>query len=536
MIRDIFTVNSARMLIIYLRSSGLTATVHKVHDTLVFTRKYRQRLRSAVPDSQSLDRQRAASFSYAPLISIIVPVYKTPDTFLRQMIDSVANQTYPHWELCLADGSADPEYSYIEDTIHSYQKKWPNIRYCKLEENLGIAGNTNTALQLASGDFIALLDHDDIIEPDALFEIVSAINKDPEIDVVYTDEDKVNLQLNSNYDPYFKPDYNPDLLRSCNYITHFYVARRSLLKSSGLFSDECNGSQDYDFILRTSELARRIAHVPKVLYHWRISKTSVAGNPTQKIYAYNSAVRALQNHLNRNQIRAEVSTDKQYGYYKIRYSLPDPLPRVSICMTSCSPDLESQIKAVSTYPADKLEFISSPAHASGDLIVMLYHVKSVINRDWLEPLVSNALRPETGAVSARSLLRKNRLMDMGLVFTPDGQLHSPFFRLNPSVTGYCFYAQIQRCVSLISPYCYAVKTADLHLFLKTDSFISKPWPLVLRYCLYAADNGKYIAVLPDSTVLCTRKRSSLPVVEDLKGKQDPYYNPNFSEKNMYQLP
>ena len=165
------------------------------------------------------------------------------------MIDSVINQTYSNWELCIADGSSDNTFNYIADIIAKYQTTYPNIQYKKLSANLGISGNTNAALTLATGDYIALLDHDDLLAPNALYEIVAAINQDPTIDVLYTDEDKVDISVKDYYDPYFKPDFNLDLLRSCNYITHFFVVRKQIADTTGGFSEECNGSQDYDFIL-----------------------------------------------------------------------------------------------------------------------------------------------------------------------------------------------------------------------------------------------------------------------------------------------
>lgn len=347
---------------------------------------------------------------------------------------------------------------------------------------------------------------------------------------------------------------------------------RPVRKKTGLFNDKLNGSQDYDFILRTCEQAQRICHIPKVLYHWRKSASSVAGDPEQKKYAYDAAVRALQNHLKRCHVKASVTKDLHFGYYSIRYALPDPLPVISIYMSHCTDDLADRIRETSAWPPSHLEFVSSPSKATGQVTVMLYHVHNIWEADWLDKLAANVLRPEISMAAGRSFVRRNTLpfmkrdqqkpgrraylaalslkgqmlLDNGLILTSDGQLHSPFFGYKADSPGYCYHAVSQRFVSFVSPYCYAVKTKELALYMqqnkeKLQRAQNSPWDLVLGLCLESRKQGRYITALPSVSVLCeTDRREHLPTVdlpkELPKESPDPYYNPNFSEGKMYQLP
>lgn len=516
---------------IHFRNYGIRSMARKTLDYLEFTRNYNLWRTSHITTEEELSHQRNTSFSYTPKISIIVPVYKTPEPFLRQMIESVISQTYPNWELCIADGSAALSACYIKATISEYQKDYTNIRCVYLNENLGISGNTNAALSLASGDFIALLDHDDILAPDALYEIVLALNQNSDIDVLYTDEDKVDVELKSYYDPYFKPDFNLDLLRSCNYITHFYVVRRELAQKIGGFSVECNGSQDYDFILKTTDQSRKIHHIPKILYHWRIHPASVAGDPESKSYAYDSAVRALQSHLERRSELASASKDAQFGYYKIAYHFTGT-PLVSIWMKDCSFDLKKQIETTSSYK--NFEFVTSPDKASGEYLVCLHQVKEILTNDWLEQFLGNCARPSVGIAGAKILIRKDRLLEAGLIYTADGQVHSPFYKYYTSDTGYCYRARIQQNCSLIGSHCFMVNTVlfrnEFHYNPQKD-FMEQ----VFAFCQTLTANHLSVVLIPHISVICPDASVKLPILKSIPGKIDPFYSPNFSQRKMYRL-
>ena len=255
-------------------------------------------------------------WEYPPLISVVVPIYKTPEVFLRQMIESVTAQTYPHWQLCIADGSGDTaETKRIVDSYLSDKR----IKYKILAENLGIADNTNAAMELADGDYIALFDHDDLLSENALYEVADRICKTG-AEIVYTDEDKVTSDLSERYQPNFKPDFNLDLLRSNNYICHLLVVKKTLVQEVGGQKKEFDGAQDHEFLFRCVEKAKGIEHIPKVLYHWRVHKASTADNPLSKKYAYDAGKRAVTEHIRRCGEEAEVTDTLFPGFYRAKRS------------------------------------------------------------------------------------------------------------------------------------------------------------------------------------------------------------------------
>ena len=300
---------------------------------------------------EQLKRQRkeSAKWADAPVVSIVVPLYCTREAFLREMILSVQAQSYEKWQLCLADASPVPETGRI---VYEYAKADDRIVYTKLEENLGIAENTNAAIALATGDWIAFMDHDDLLAPDALYEAVSLMRRGTEkktavehaslmcaqdenatYEMIYTDEDKVDMDGKTHFQPHFKPDINIDLLRSNNYITHFTMVSRELFERVGGIRTEYDGAQDYDFILRCVEQAKAVGHVPRILYHWRCHQESTASNPFSKQYAVDAGARAIAEHLERVGVAGEVSPTKDMGFYTVRYPV-EGQPLVSIIIPS----------------------------------------------------------------------------------------------------------------------------------------------------------------------------------------------------------
>ena len=264
-----------------------------------------------VSDGQ-LEEQRMESMKWEkrPLVSIITPLYHTPEKFLRELIESVMASSYDNWQLCLVDAtSVEEERKKIYQIVSEYQQKdnrdggKQKILYEKLRENYGIAENTNRALFMAKGDYIAFLDHDDTITPDALYEMMTMEQKmgidSTRAVMFYSDEDKMNEEKTCYYEPHFKPDYNPDLLCANNYITHFLMVSRVLLEEVGGIQGEFNGAQDYDFILRCTEKAEKVVHIPKVLYHWRVHNASTSGGGGSKDYALQAGRRAIEQHLQR---------------------------------------------------------------------------------------------------------------------------------------------------------------------------------------------------------------------------------------------
>ena len=303
------------------------------------------------PSAEELERQRKKKWKNPPLISVAVPAYRTPPGFLEQMILSVKEQTYPHWELCIVNASRGEDG--MEQVLGRYAGGDERIRVKNLEENLGIAGNTNEALEMARGEFVGLLDHDDLLAPQALFRIAEALTADPQADAVYTDEDKVTTDLSEHFQPHFKPDFNLDLLRSNNYITHFFVVRTRLAREAGGFRREFDGAQDYDFIFRCTEGAKKVLHVPEVLYHWRTHKASTADNPASKMYAFEAGKRAIEAHLARCGQEGTVSLRKDLGFYRVEYPVRgEPLVSILIPNRDQKKTLEKCLNSIwekSTY-------------------------------------------------------------------------------------------------------------------------------------------------------------------------------------------
>ena len=303
----------------YIRQYGLARLYRKVMERKrrnAAEAGYPDWLMSQLPTAEETERQRSVRFAYEPCISILVPAYETSEVFLRQMMDSVLNQSYSRLELCIADGSPSDK---VERIVKEYEKKDSRVKYRHLTKNLGISDNTNAALAMASGEYVGLLDHDDLLLPGALFEILRKLKEEGGADAVYTDEDKVNMDLTRHFQPHFKPDYNQEYLRSNNYICHFFVVRRSIALEVGGFRGEFDGAQDHDFIFRCTEKADRVLHVPKVLYSWRSHEASTATNPESKLYAYEAGKRAVAAHLARTGRSGTPENTDNYGFYRVCY-------------------------------------------------------------------------------------------------------------------------------------------------------------------------------------------------------------------------
>ena len=450
-----------------------------------------------VPDAQTLEKQRAHTFSYAPKISLTVPAYRTPAAFLRQMLDSVQAQTYGNWELCIADGS--PEDAAMLAILEEYAQKDGRIRFRRLEQNLGIAGNTNAAFAMAEGDYIGLLDHDDLLAPNALFEIVRRLNVKERPDVVYTDEDKVTMDLKEHFQPHLKPDFNLDLLRSNNYICHFFVAKRSLVEQVGGFLPEFDGAQDYDFILRCTEEAGSVAHVPEILYHWRTHKASTADNPASKMYAFDAGKRAIEAHLARMHTKGTVSHTKDLGFYRVQYPVQGtPLVSIIIPNKDEKETLEACIRSIrekTTYKNYEIILIENNSttdeifdyykklsrepdirllrwkgdfnyaainnlgvrSARGDYFLFLNNDITVINPDWLTEMLGVCQRWEVGAVGAKLLYPDDTIQHAGCVVGMGGIAGHLFVNMPANRTGYLHKASLLQDMSAVTAACMMVK-------------------------------------------------------------------------------
>lgn len=456
---------------------------------------YEEWYRNHRPSEEELERQLRGKFAYMPLISILVPVYNTPESFLKQMIQSVRAQTYGNWELCIAN--ANPGNKEVGDILRIASEKDQRIRVTDVPENEGIAQNTNAALKIASGEYVGLLDHDDLLTKDALYEVVKALNQQEKPEMLYSDEDKVTTDLTEHFQPYMKPDFNLDLLRSNNYICHFFVAKKSLIEDVGAFRGEFNGAQDYDLILRCSEKAAGIAHIPRILYHWRVHKASTADNPASKIYAFDAGKRAIEEHLKRCGQDGEVSHAKDLGYYRVKYKVKGS-PLVSIIIPN-KDEVESLDKCLqsiekSTYKNYEIIVVENnsvkdetfayykkieakgvkvvywekgfnysainnygASYAKGDYLLLLNNDVEVITPDWLEEMLGNCQRKEVGIVGVKLYYPDDTVQHAGIIVGIGGIAGNIFVGLPRRYTGYFHKASVQQDLSAVTAACMMVK-------------------------------------------------------------------------------
>ena len=326
--------NIYRQIKFYLKKYGKKNTIKKIisimiHPIRFFQNKklkeYKTWIKNNEPNQEELEKQRKIKFKYQPKISIIVPIYNTKEMFFKELINSLKSQTYSNWELCLADGSPKQNKK-----LEKYYINDERIKYKFLNHNDGISSNTNEALKLATGDFIALLDHDDVLSKFSLFEVVKAINDNPEVEFIYTDEDKITKK-GKRFDPYFKTDFAIDTLRSQNYICHLSIFKKELMDKLNGFRKEFDGAQDYDIFLRMTETVdyKNIIHIPKILYHWRVHKESTSKASKAKPWAFEAGKRTIEEHIKRMNLKGTVENGLALGTYKVEYEL-EKNPKVSI--------------------------------------------------------------------------------------------------------------------------------------------------------------------------------------------------------------
>lgn len=501
--------------------------------------------------SRELELQRKEHWEDAPLVSIIVPAYCTPALFFRQMTDSVIAQSYENWELCIADGSGKDKTE-LEDLVENAYAGEKRIRYRLLEENLGISGNSNAALAMASGDIIALLDHDDVLAPEALYEIVKAYKENPGAEIVYTDEDKVDMELVTHYQPHFKPDFNLDYLRTNNYICHLFTVRKETAETAGGFRKEYDGAQDYDFILRCTEVAAEIVHIPKILYYWRMHPGSVAGNPESKAYAYEAGRRAVESHLNRLSIEAQVEHAGHWGLYRTRYALTGT-PLVSIIIAPVTSETKAEAcrkKIQSRTSYTNYEIVTLGEAARGEYLVFFSEDITVLNDGWLEEMLSNCQRPEVGAVGGKLFFPDQRVYSAGILLGVKGLGAHAFSGLPKEELGYCARAVMQQDVSAVSSEFMMVKKEVYDIVSQNQEHLFTDRGLAnLDFCLKVKQAGYLIVYLPMAEACTERppsKQKEKAVVEtscnpkevdkfceiwkrELK-RGDPCYNPNLTKK------
>ncbi|MDD2980164.1 MAG: glycosyltransferase family 2 protein [Hespellia sp.] len=536
---------------------------------------------------EELKKQRTKKFEKEPKISIIVPTYNTPISFFEEMVSSVQGQTYSNWELCLGDGSeGNPQ---LEAVMEKYHQNDPRIKYKILDKNMGISGNTNGALELATGDYIGLLDHDDVLEPHALYEVVKALNED-DYDIIYTDEDKVSGDLSEHSDPNFKPDYSPDLFCSHNYITHFFVVKKSIMDQIGGFNSEYDGAQDYDLMFRCIENSKKIKHIAKILYNWRMHAASVAGDPSSKMYAYEAGRKAIEDHYKRVGIPATVEHTEEalWGMYHTVYETPgNPLVSVVIPNKDHIEDLDVCIKSLynnnvyqnfeiiviennSTddetfeyykkleeehenvkvvYWKDEFNYAAinnyGVSFAKGDYLLFLNNDTEIINDTAVRELLGCCMREDVGVVGAKLLYEDDTVQHAGIVIGFGGFAGHVFTGIGKDDYGFMVRPRINCNYSAVTAACMMVDRKsfeEVHGF--TEEF--KVGLNDVDFCLKVRKTGKLVVY--NAFSLWHHYESKSRGYEDTKEKierfegevrlfqerwpeilkkGDPYYNKNF---------
>lgn len=537
---------------------------------------------------QELKRQRQTRFPYEPLISIVIPLYNTPLNYFDDLLRSVVGQTYSNWQLCFADGSPNDR---IEKFLQEKYKKEKRIVYKRLEKNEGISENTNAALKLADGEYIMLSDHDDVLEVNALYEIVKALNTGGHPDIVYTDEDKVTMDGKEYFDPHFKPDFNWNLLRSNNYICHIFVVSKKIVDQIGEFRKEYDGAQDFDFILRCCEKANCIYHIPKVLYHWRSHPNSTAGNPASKMYAYENGRKAVEAHYKRIQQDAEVTMTPYWGRYRSKLKHKGtPLVSIIIPNKDHIDDLDRCIKSIyeiSTYKNFEILIVENNSsqqetfayyeqiqqtrknlkvlywkehfnyaainnfgvkYAQGDFFIFLNNDIEVITPEWMEEMLGYCQREEVGIVGAKLYYPNDTVQHAGVVIGmgADHAAGHVFYGVDRKQFTYGGRANSTQDISAVTAACMMVKRSVHEDIGGFDENFEVAFNDV-DYCLRVRELGKTIIFhgfvelyhyesrsrgLEDTPEKKERFNREAGLFrkrwKSILDKGDPYYNPNLT--------
>lgn len=547
---------------------------------------YQNWFEAQLPTQAQLESQRKHQFLYKPVISILVPTYNTPLKYLHEMIESVQSQTYGKWELCIADGSCGNKE--LEEAFESYAKKDARIKYVLLDSNKGISENTNGAIPLATGDYIALLDHDDVLAPNALSEMVQAL-QDKKTDIVYSDEDKVNADLTEHMDPNLKPDFSLDLLRSHNYITHLFVVKSSIFHEVGGFRKEFDGAQDYDLMFRCIEKAKVIKHVPKILYYWRMHSNSTAENPESKMYAYEAGRKAIEEHLKRVGVKADVERMDLWGMNHVKYHTPgDPLVSIIIPNKDHTKDLDLCVRSIleksnykniefivvennsqkkdtfSYYEKLSQEFKNvhvitwesgfnysainnfGVKHAKGDYLLFLNNDTELISPDGIREMLGCCMREEVGCVGAKLLFADDTVQHAGIVLGFGGFAGHVFSGIGKCDLGFMLRPVINCNYSAVTAACMMVRR---EVFEEVGCF-NEDFAVALNdveFCMKV--RAKKYLIVYNAFSLWHHYESKSRGYEDTPEKQarfqkevekfrsvwgpvvdagDPYYNQNFS--------
>lgn len=543
---------------------------------------------------QELFAQRKTKFSYAPKFSVVVPLYHTPAKFLKDLVRSMMYQSYANWELCLVNAS--PEDVHLTSLLENWAMRDKRIRVIRLEKNLGIAQNTNAGIEASTGEFIAFLDHDDFLEPDALFCYVDALNKDKTIDVFYSDEDKTDEYAAHYFYPHFKSDFNIDLLHANNYMCHFLAVRKSLVDTVGGLNEKFDGAQDYDFVLRLTENTKKIYHCPRILYHWRCSNQSTAASQGNKMYAIHAGKAALNAHYKRIGWNARAQEGAVDGWYQTKFTLKEePLVSILIPNKDHTDDLDVCLNSFferadyknyefiiiennSVLPEtfayyEKIEkehdnvkvvyweagFNYSAINnfgfkfAKGDYIMLLNNDVELITPDIFQSMLGFCMRPEVGIVGAKLLYNDHTVQHAGVLVGAGGLADHVFKGIHEDDPGYMGRAISSQDVSAVTAACLLVKRSVYEEVGGLEEEFQVAFNDV-DFCLKVRKAG-YLIVY-DADVKLFHYESKSRGMEDTTDRfirfgnemmllnskwdilstfVDPYYNPNLSYLEYYKI-
>lgn len=494
-------------------------------------------LRSHLPTAEQLRAQSALGSEWGPSFSILTPLYNTPLELFKDMVVSVLNQTYDRWELILINAS--PENEELSSVAREYARKDERVKLLTLERNEGISGNTRAGFEACRGDFVCFLDHDDFLAPEALFEYAQTVSRNEKVDLLYSDEDKYT-EDGHYVEPFFKPDFEIDLLRSANYVCHFLCMRRELALECYPSDSQYDGAQDYYLILRASESARNIIHVPKVLYHWRMGATSTSGNRYQKDYASEAGVKALSSHLERLGIDATVTKGPRPTTYVVRYAPPSDKPLVSIIIPSkdCSSALMTCVSSIfdkTTYDNFEIVIVENNSveeqtfacyetltskhpgvvrvvewhdefnfskvvnygamHAHGEYLLLLNNDTEVITPGWLTTMLGVCAREDVGAVGAHLYYPDNTTQHAGITVNGLGAHHIGL-NIPRGQVGYFELMTHTQDFSAVTAACLMTKR---RVFDEVGGF-SEAFTVAYNdvdYCLKLRDKNLLVAYCPD---------------------------------------
>lgn len=570
-----------------INKEGISAFFIKVRDYL--KRSERDYVRWMKKNTLTEERteeikKEITGFQYRPKVSIIMPVYNVDQIWLEKAINSVLNQLYGNWELCIADDGSTKDY--LKEILEKYSNQDKRIRVSYLPDNKGIVCASNEALSLATGEFVGLLDNDDELSMDALYEVVKLLNERRETDFIYSDEDKIT-EKGVRHDPFFKPDWSPDTLHCCNYITHFVLIRRNIVNDLGAFREGYEGSQDYDLFLRVTEKTKNIVHIPKVLYHWRCIEGSAAKDSEAKLYAYDSAKKALTDHIQRFGLDGEVVNGELVGTYRVKY-ITNNCPEVSIliqnkdnvgvlkrCINSIfhftsyenysiivvdtgSVDPEtlryydslSDNRMVSIFEHEKDSSLSainnSAAKIDSEYIIFLDNDIEIISPDWIYAMIEIGQRRDVGAVGALLYYSNGTIQHAGLIVDiEDRKGYSPKYIRRDS-HGYFRRMKIIQNLSAVSTACMMTKKTIFEEVGGFDEYLRHVFSDV-DYCLKIREKGLLVVYTPYAELYHHESKNVVhkgnpEKKKRLKNEQkkfcvkwkplidngDPYFNPNLT--------